>query len=234
MMTEIKPNTLNHDEALFLVERSTQLASIQSADNIIQFATPALEKRLGVKPGSLIGQSLQDILTPVDYEFMQPYLHAALRGTQIIEEPIKLAVDADDAVWVSIQLMAMPQPAMPQPTQKFAYVAFFTDHTRMRHIEEALASLTFDVKDVPDEKFFQGMVWHTARALDVDYAFITVTHPPFNTVRMLAFWKGDHFAEPYEYNLDDTPCDRVIRHGRRPKLRFKNFHDLFSTMQYQK
>ena len=60
------------------------------------------------------------------------------------------------------------------------------------------------------------IVQNLARKLGYKYAFVgrVLSPPRERTVRTVSLWSGDHFAENFEYQLDETPCDQVLS-GRR-------------------
>jgi PAS domain S-box-containing protein len=74
----------------------------------------------------------------------------------------------------------------------------------LRRIDEGTAS-------VVGEHFFQSLTENLAAALGVRYVFVAELLAPGGRVRTLAFWRGDGFADNVEYDLDGTPCQRVIR-----------------------
>jgi PAS domain S-box-containing protein len=59
--------------------------------------------------------------------------------------------------------------------------------------------------------FFHSLVQHMAKALRARYAFVT-TCDDQKHARTLAFWKGDGFGENFNFDIVDTPCERVL-HG---------------------
>jgi PAS domain S-box-containing protein len=65
------------------------------------------------------------------------------------------------------------------------------------------------------EEFFQSLVRHLARALDVNYAFVAEFASPETTTRArtVAYWARDRIAENFEWVLAGTPCEDVV-HGK--------------------
>ena len=64
------------------------------------------------------------------------------------------------------------------------------------------------------EEFFRSLVKHLAKAIKVRYAFVGKWRQETPaTVRVLAMWPGSAIADPFEYNLRNTPSDNVV--GRR-------------------
>lgn len=58
--------------------------------------------------------------------------------------------------------------------------------------------------------FLRELVRHVAAALGIRYAFVGYLQPA-SRIRTLAFWKGDGYADEVEYELDGTPCTKVIQ-----------------------
>ncbi|MFI5373881.1 MAG: sigma 54-interacting transcriptional regulator [Candidatus Rokuibacteriota bacterium] len=85
-----------------------------------------------------------------------------------------------------------------------AYEALARAEEMLRAIAEGTAAVT-------GRDFFYSLVRHLALALRVRYAFLTECVPgTAGRVRMLAYWKGDRFADNVEYDVAPTPCRLVI------------------------
>ncbi|HSE04042.1 MAG TPA: sigma 54-interacting transcriptional regulator [Methylomirabilota bacterium] len=87
-----------------------------------------------------------------------------------------------------------------------AYEALTRAEEMLREIAEGTAAVT-------GHDFFHSLVRHLASALRVRYAFLTECLPDPTRVRTLAFWKGDGFAENFEYDVTPTPC-RIVLEGK--------------------
>jgi formate hydrogenlyase transcriptional activator len=88
-----------------------------------------------------------------------------------------------------------------------AYEALTRAEEMLRAIAEGTAAVT-------GRDFFYSLVRHLASALRVRYAFLTECLPgTVSRVRTLAFWKGDGFADNFEYDVAPTPC-RVVLEGK--------------------
>jgi PAS domain S-box-containing protein len=59
-------------------------------------------------------------------------------------------------------------------------------------------------------EFLRSLVRHLAIAVDAEYAFVTEFLPEARSVRTLAFWARDHFADDVQWKLAGTPCEDVI------------------------
>ncbi|MGH7724336.1 MAG: sigma-54-dependent Fis family transcriptional regulator [Candidatus Eiseniibacteriota bacterium] len=77
----------------------------------------------------------------------------------------------------------------------------------LRTVVEGTASET-------GEPFYRALVQNLARALDTRGAWITEYLPAVERLRTLAFWFGDGWLEPFEYEFTGTPCEVAIREAR--------------------
>jgi PAS domain S-box-containing protein len=73
----------------------------------------------------------------------------------------------------------------------------------IRHLVEGTCSET-------GSEFFRVLVRSAAMAMDVAGVWVTEYLPERKVLRSLAFWMNDHYVEDYEYDIRDTPCEKVI------------------------
>lgn len=76
--------------------------------------------------------------------------------------------------------------------------------------DSALYALLRGVASSSGPDCFRVMVQSLANALGVKYAIVAELLPDRSSVRSLAFWKGDGFADNVEWKLAGTPCRDVI------------------------
>lgn len=81
-----------------------------------------------------------------------------------------------------------------------------SENELLRHLVEGTSTASGD-------EFFQLLVRHLSKALNVRYAFVAEFAESPTRVRTLAFWSADRLRENVEYPLDGTPCEEVIRGG---------------------
>ena len=74
----------------------------------------------------------------------------------------------------------------------------------LRHILAGTATET----GIP---FFRALVENVSRALGTAGAWVTEYLPEEERMRSLAFWMNGEFVDHYEYDLEGTPCNDVIR-----------------------
>lgn len=60
------------------------------------------------------------------------------------------------------------------------------------------------------EGFFHSLVKNLAKALSVEYAFVSEFCADRTKVRTLAFWAGDQLKANFEYAIAHTPCETVL------------------------
>ncbi len=97
----------------------------------------------------------------------------------------------------------------------YRLVGLDTDVTRLKRVQTVLDAVAEGTSGAFGQQFFQAMVRHFARALEVDRAFITeCADDPATRVRTLAVWAANGPAENFEYALEGTPCAEVIGEGR--------------------
>jgi len=85
------------------------------------------------------------------------------------------------------------------------------DFPEANQFEQALPTIAEHTSEALAGDFFSSLVRHLAIALEVRYAFATecVDGEPAR-LRSLAFWSGDKFWPPFEFETGPTPCHRVL------------------------
>jgi len=91
------------------------------------------------------------------------------------------------------------------------FVGVSMDVTQSKQAEQAFRLLVVGTAATTGGDFFQSLVKHMAQALRARYAFVT-TCDEQKHARTLAFWKGDRFGENFDFDIADTPCEKVL-HG---------------------
>jgi len=93
----------------------------------------------------------------------------------------------------------------------YRMVGLDTDVTRVKRVEMVLDAVARGTAGAFGDAFFQALVQHFARALEVDCAFVTeCADEPVTRLRTLAFWSGQGYRDNLEYDLPGTPCKEVV------------------------
>jgi PAS domain S-box-containing protein len=198
------PSIDGHDQYRTLVEHSPNLLSRHTHDGVFLYASPACLGLTGYSPSDLIGHSMYEFVHQQDYDRVR-YLYSGLQSRMAAQDiEYRLRSKSGNYLWLKSATRVVHSDEQPE-------VLLFTQNiTPTKHMEEALQILArWEIASTPDD-FFRPLLAHITSALLVSYAFVTETRAENTRVRMLAFWKGKDFALPYEYGLDDTPCDLVI------------------------
>jgi PAS domain S-box-containing protein len=91
------------------------------------------------------------------------------------------------------------------------FVGVVMDVTESKQAQQAFRLLVVGTAATTGSDFFHSLVRHMAQALRARYALVT-TCDDQKHARTLAFWKGDGFWENFDFDIADTPCEKVL-HG---------------------
>jgi formate hydrogenlyase transcriptional activator len=79
-----------------------------------------------------------------------------------------------------------------------------------RHLaDETFRAIVVGTASSTGNDFFPSLVRHMAAALRVRYAFVTACDDGRHA-KALAFWEGDRFGETFEFDVEGTPCLKVV------------------------
>jgi PAS domain S-box-containing protein len=87
------------------------------------------------------------------------------------------------------------------------------ERARLRRVSEALRAASA-VFDTTGEVFFRSLTEHLNSVLHVDYVSIGELSAEGRRIRTLAVSAGGRNLENLEYELDNTPCEQVLKRGR--------------------
>jgi PAS domain S-box-containing protein len=98
----------------------------------------------------------------------------------------------------------------------YRVVGLDTDVTALRRVQAVLDAVADGTSATSGAGFFDALVEHFARALQVECAFITeCADAPPTRVRTLGYWSARRGArESFEFDLAGTPCEEVVQQGR--------------------
>ena len=110
-------------------------------------------------------------------------------------------------IWVRNNVSLVPGT---EDSPRFV-MALSEDITERKRAEDTFRLIVAGTAPTTGSEFFPSLVQHMAQALRVRYAFVT-TCDDQKHARTLAFWKGDGFGENFDFDVADTPCQKVL-HG---------------------
>jgi len=170
---------------------------------------PFMQRLTGVPAEELLGKPAIDVFPRLGPSGIESSLKRALGG-EVVQVPDVLVpahgADGHD-VWESCTF-APHRNARGEIVGVIGLVRDVTD----RHIaEDTFRSIVVGTASATGNEFFPSLARHMANALRVRYAFITDCDDQ-KRAKALAFWKGDQLGEPFEFDIADTPCMKVL-HG---------------------
>ena len=80
-----------------------------------------------------------------------------------------------------------------------------------RAADELLEHIASVTANTLGQEYFQTLVRHIAESLHVRYAFVGQYIGQHDRVRTLAVWAGNAESENFEYDLEGTPCQKVMQ-----------------------
>jgi PAS domain S-box-containing protein len=110
-------------------------------------------------------------------------------------------------IWVRNNVSLVPGT---EDSPRF-FMALSEDITERKRADDTFRLIVAGTAATTGTDFFHSLVQHMAQALGARYAFVTACDDQKHA-RTLAFWKGDRFGEDFDFDIADTPCEKVL-HG---------------------
>ena len=173
-----------------------------------------MEQLTGRRAEDVLGKSAVELFPSLRENGMEAALRRALQG-EVVQIPDVLVRmrRADRDVWESCTYA----PHRDSEGNIVGVIAMVRDVTERHIAEETFRLIVVGTAASTGTDFFQTLVRHMAAAMRARYAFLTACDDQKHA-RSLAFWKGDGFGESFEFDIADTPCEKVL-HGEVCKYR---------------
>lgn len=105
------------------------------------------------------------------------------------------------------------------------------ESAEQKWMDDAIKALAFGTASTAGQDFLQELVRQLAATLKVQYVFVTELVPGrTDRLRTVTGWCGDRAADPMEYELSDTPCQKVLQDGE--AFFPRGVHQLFPQDEY--
>jgi PAS domain S-box-containing protein len=209
LLTDIDDRERAEQALRVVVETATDAVVSADESGAIQFANPATTRVFGYDPAELIGKPLT-VLMP---EFMRKLHENGFRRY--------LATGQRHINWQGTEFTGLRKNGQEFQLEvsfgelttngRRVFTGFIRDITERKQAEQPFRLLVVGTAATTGSDFFQSLVQHMAQALRARYAFVT-TCDDQKHARTLAFWKGDGFGEDFDFDIADTPCEKVL-HG---------------------
>ena len=174
-----------------------------------QVFNPFMERLAGKSQAEVLGKIAADVFPRLVPSGIQDALDRALQGevVQVADALVpKHSAEGHD-VWESCTFA----PHRNTEGEIVGVIGLVRDATDRHLAEETFRSIVIGTASATGSDFFPSLVRHMASALRVRYAFITDCDDQKHA-KALAFWKGEDFGENFEFDIADTPCEKVL-HG---------------------
>jgi formate hydrogenlyase transcriptional activator len=170
---------------------------------------PFMERLTGRKQEEVFGKVAGEMFPRLRTSGMEDALKRALRGEVVhVADGLvpRHAADGHD-VWES----CIFAPHRDAQGNVIGVIGMVRDVTERHLAEETFRSIVIGTAAATGNDFFPSLVRHLAKALRVRFAFITDCDDQKHA-KVVAVWKGEDFGENFEFDIAETPCEKVL-HG---------------------
>jgi PAS domain S-box-containing protein len=194
-----------------LIGQTTQPLAVTELDGRLLRFNHAFEKLTGYSRDELLALSYQQLTPAQWHDFEAQQIKSLFATGQSVR--YEKEYRRKDGTSVPIELVLDTyRDAAGKPQYLYAFV---TDITERKQEEEALHNLVAGTATVTGEEFFPALVRHLAAAIGVRYALVSeCTSEQADRVRSLAYWKDNAWQESFEYDVQDTTCEAVLKEGK--------------------
>ena len=169
---------------------------------------PYMERLTGKTAKEVLGKVAVEVFPRLQTSGVEAFLRRALSGEVVkISDVVvpKHSAQGQD-VWESCTFA----PQYESNGNIVGVIGLVFDVTERHRSEETFRAIVVGTASSTGSDFFPSLVKHMAAALRVRYAFVTSCDDA-RRAKALAFWKGDNFGETFEFNLEGTPCQKVVQ-----------------------
>jgi len=169
---------------------------------------PFMERLMGKGAEEVLGKVAMEVFPRLLTSGVETMLRRALAGEVVkisdVLVPKHSATGHD--VWESCTFA----PQFDAHGKIVGVIGLVHDITDRHLAEETFRAIVIGTASSTGNDFFPSLVKHMAAALRVRYAFVTACDDGRHA-RALAFWEGDRFGETFEFDVEGTPCLKVVQ-----------------------
>ena len=204
------------EDALREAHRFTDEIIKGAAEGIIVYDTdlryqvfnPTMERLTGKRADEVIGRVAVEVFPRLRTSGVEELLKRALQG-EVVKIPEVLvpkhSADGRD-VWESCTFA----PHFDAEGKIVGVIGLVYDVTDRHLAEQTFRAIVVGTASSTGSDFFPSLVRHMAAALHVRCAFITECDDGKHA-KALAFWNGNDFGENFEFDVEGTPCLKVVQ-----------------------
>jgi len=169
---------------------------------------PYMERLTGKRAEEVLGKVAVEVFPRLRTSGIEALLQRAVSGEVVKISDVlvpKHSAQGQD-VWESCTVA----PQYEANGNIIGVIGLVFDVTDRHLTEETFRAIVVGTASSTGTDFFPSLVKHMAAALRVRYAFITSCDDAKHA-KALAFWKGDCFGETFEFDVEGTPCQKVVK-----------------------
>ncbi|NOY58005.1 MAG: PAS domain S-box protein, partial [Calditrichaeota bacterium] len=202
-----------------MIEEANEAIFI-AQEGMLVFANPKTLDLLACTADDMRGKPFTIFIHPDDQETVIERYKKRLAGQNVPNVYSFRMVDMlGNTKWVEISSVCFTWNKKP------ATLNFLKDITERKQLESALNSLATSFAKLSGKKLYKAVSNHLAKTLNMDYAFIGELSEDINKVQVLGGFAQGKSMEPFEYNLQNSPCENVA--GQTLKCYPENVQTLF-------
>ena len=158
-----------------------------------------------------IGRTLREVLGKLSDE-IEPLYRQVIRTGQPISD-VEMNRRGTEGVGSGRVWLASYHPVTNDHGAVFGVSTVVQDITARKQAEEALQNIAAGVSATIGETFFRSLAKHISQALQVEYTFVCELLDGGCRARTIVSYIEGKEVDNIQYDLVDTPCEQVLRHG---------------------
>jgi len=180
-------------------------------ERTLDFISEAIAEISGYRASQFMGDdrcSFASIIHPEDREMVEQGVNQAIAAKRPFVLEYRIICANGSIRWVYDK----GQGIFSESGTFLSLDGVLFDVTDRKQQEEALQLIVRGTATKIGDDFFRSCVRHLAAVLKVRYALVTAfRHDTPNVIRTLALWAGETWGENIEYEIANTPCERVLQ-----------------------
>jgi formate hydrogenlyase transcriptional activator len=174
-----------------------------------QLFNPFMERLTGKSESEVLGRVAAEVFPRLVPSGIEAALKRALAGevVEVADALVPKHAAGGRDVWESCTFA----PHRSAEGEIVGIIGLVRDVTERHLAEVTFRSIVIGTASATGNDFFPSLVRHMANALRVRFAFITDCDDQKHA-KALAVWRGESFGENFEFDIADTPCEKVL-HG---------------------
>ncbi|MFZ5877365.1 MAG: EAL domain-containing protein [Nitrospirota bacterium] len=178
-------------------------------DWTVQYMSPGVTDITGFPPEDFLDGRVTygSLIHPDDQEQVWTSVQEAISSKHPFVLRYRIRTSSGEERWVWEQ----GRGVYSDQGQLLSLEGFIADTTERKWAEEAFGLIARDSSSLVGNQFFRSLTKNLAAALRVRWAFVAKPSVSDGSrCRVIAFWTGTGWAEPFEYPIQGTPCEHVL------------------------